>query len=208
MAACESLEHIYDKPLPLKNHQIPLQVSVSLVDDSSSSLSPLSSSFSPSSSPFSSSSSYSSFPVRTPLSMCSDSLSICTKNLGLESNDVEIPVISGNNDFRRQVIPRRKIGRHMRHRSNEVLYDSKGTFNAYMSSGEPRISRITGERMPPPISTIAGNGKPWVCFKSFRNDGRLVLREARIPTKELLQSRREEGRLKLQYVQSDEETMD
>ncbi|KAK1382993.1 hypothetical protein POM88_020728 [Heracleum sosnowskyi] len=227
MAACESLQHIHKPPLPLKNHQKSLEVSVCFGDDSSSSLSPLSSpSFSPSSfssSPFSSSSSCSPFPInfdhpkvprhfdhrrgRRRFFMSSESLSICTENLGLEScEDVEISAINNNNnDYERRVFSRRHIKRY---KSNEFLFDSKHTFNAYLSNGEPRISRITGEEMPPPISSIARNGKPWVSFKSFRNNGRFVLREVRVPIQELVHSRREDGRLKLQYIQSDEETMD
>ena len=139
--------------------------------------------------------------------MCSDSLSICTENLGLEScEDVEISTINdSNDDLKKRVISRKDI---IRHKSNEFLYDSKHTFDAYLSNGTPRRSRITGEELPPPISSIARNGKPWVCFKSFRNSGRFVLREVRIPSRELLHSHREDGRLKLQYIQSDEETVD
>lgn len=138
--------------------------------------------------------------------MSSESLSICTENLGLEScQGVEISINKSNNDVKKQVVSRRNL---IRHRSNEFLYDSKHTFSAYISNGEPRISRITGDEIPPPISSIARNGKPWVCFKSYRNNGRFVLKEVRVPSKELLHSRREDGRLKLQYIQSDEETVD
>ncbi|KAL8089979.1 hypothetical protein AgCh_039440 [Apium graveolens] len=213
MAACESLQHIHKMPSPLENHQkLPLEVFDYFENDSSSSsLSPFSSSScSPSSSlspSFSSASSCSPFPInfhpkaRRHFSLSSESLSICTENLGLEScEDVEISSINKKNDFKRQVISRRNI---IRHKSNEFLYDSKRTFN-----GDARISRITGEEMPPPISSIAINGKPWVCFKSFRNNGRFVLREVKVPSKELLHSRREDGRLKLQYIQSDEETVE
>nr|GEY96304.1 Rho GTPase-activating protein 5-like [Tanacetum cinerariifolium] len=58
-------------------------------------------------------------------------------------------------------------------------------------------SRITGAKLPPPV------GKPWVCLKSFRENGRFILKEVKIPTQELLYACRENGRLKLQFIQHD-----
>ncbi|KAL0370193.1 UNVERIFIED_CONTAM: hypothetical protein Sangu_0337400 [Sesamum angustifolium] len=58
---------------------------------------------------------------------------------------------------------------------------------------------------PPPISCIGQCRKPWVCLKSFREDGRFILKEIRIPTQELLHACRENGRLKLQFIQPDDE---
>ncbi|KAJ4964520.1 hypothetical protein NE237_024459 [Protea cynaroides] len=57
---------------------------------------------------------------------------------------------------------------------------------------------------PPPISCIGSNGKPWVSFRSYRRDG-FILKDIRIPTQEFLRSCREYGRLKLRFVQPDEE---
>ena len=53
---------------------------------------------------------------------------------------------------------------------------------------------------PPPIRSIGRGGKPYVCFMSFREDGRFVLLERVIPGKELLQATREGGRLRLQFA--------
>ena len=53
---------------------------------------------------------------------------------------------------------------------------------------------------PPPIRSIGRGGKPYVCFRSLREDGRFVLREVVIPGKELLQATREGGRLRLQFA--------
>ncbi|KAL6595567.1 hypothetical protein ACP70R_047907 [Stipagrostis hirtigluma subsp. patula] len=53
---------------------------------------------------------------------------------------------------------------------------------------------------PPPIRSIGRGGKPCVCFRSFRADGRFVLMEVVIPGKELLQAYREGGRLRLQFA--------
>jgi hypothetical protein len=53
---------------------------------------------------------------------------------------------------------------------------------------------------PPPIRSIGRGGKPCVCFRSFRADGRFVLVEVVIPGTELLQADREGGRLRLQFA--------
>jgi hypothetical protein len=54
---------------------------------------------------------------------------------------------------------------------------------------------------PPPIRSVGRVGKPSVCFRSFRADGRFVLMEVVIPGKEeLLQAYREGGRLRLQLA--------
>ncbi|CAN6344448.1 unnamed protein product [Urochloa humidicola] len=49
---------------------------------------------------------------------------------------------------------------------------------------------------PPPIRSIG----PRVCFRSFREDGRLVVMEVVTPGKERLQASREGGRLRLQFA--------
>ncbi|EES06911.1 hypothetical protein BDA96_04G178500 [Sorghum bicolor] len=70
--------------------------------------------------------------------------------------------------------------------------------------GEPAAGRARSARrpsFPPPISLIGAGGKPWLYLRPQREDGRLVLREVRIPSRELLQARREDGRFKLQYAQ-------
>ncbi|KAL0919988.1 hypothetical protein M5K25_009084 [Dendrobium thyrsiflorum] len=63
---------------------------------------------------------------------------------------------------------------------------------------------------PPPITTIGSGGKPRVYFKSFRKDGRFVLREIRIPTQRFLQSKREDGRLTMRVLgpRDEEEEME
>ncbi|CAN6330568.1 unnamed protein product [Urochloa humidicola] len=49
---------------------------------------------------------------------------------------------------------------------------------------------------PPPIRSIG----PRVCFRSFREDGRLVVMEVVTPGKERLMASREGGRLRLQFA--------
>jgi hypothetical protein len=71
---------------------------------------------------------------------------------------------------------------------------------------EFRRPRTSGGGFPPPISCIGKSGKPWVCFKSYRQDGRFVLKEIRVPTQEFLHARREDGRLHL--VQPNDEILE
>lgn len=68
-------------------------------------------------------------------------------------------------------------------------------------SGETKRSRISGKEIPPPISSIGRR----VCFESYRYNGRLILKEVKIPAQELLHAYREDGRLKLQFIQFDDE---
>ncbi|KAK9058660.1 hypothetical protein SSX86_023502 [Deinandra increscens subsp. villosa] len=67
--------------------------------------------------------------------------------------------------------------------------------------GELRRSRISGKEIPPPISSIGRR----VCFKSYRCNGRLVLKEEKILTQDILHAYREDGRLKLQFIQFDDD---
>ncbi|KAK1682978.1 hypothetical protein QYE76_043826 [Lolium multiflorum] len=60
----------------------------------------------------------------------------------------------------------------------------------------PRRTR-SGRVFPPPISVIGQGGRPWLTLRAHREDGRLVLREMRLPSQELLQPCREDGRFKL-----------
>ncbi|KQJ82519.1 hypothetical protein BRADI_5g09390v3 [Brachypodium distachyon] len=55
----------------------------------------------------------------------------------------------------------------------------------------------SGRAFPPPISVIGKSGRPWLSLRAQREDGRLVLREMQLPSQELLQQCREDGRFKL-----------
>ena len=55
----------------------------------------------------------------------------------------------------------------------------------------------SGRAFPPPISVIGKGGRPWLTLRAHREDGRLVLREMRLPSQELLQPCKEDGRFKL-----------
>ena len=55
----------------------------------------------------------------------------------------------------------------------------------------------SGRAFPPPISVIGKGGRPWLSLLAHREGGRLVLREMRLPSQELLQPCKEDGRFKL-----------
>ncbi|KAJ8749906.1 hypothetical protein K2173_013821 [Erythroxylum novogranatense] len=115
-----------------------------------------------------------------------DSLQLCTEGLGFESSDdVEDMKNDMNEDWRL--------------RDGKVSIRKLSTpENIIVKS---RRSRSIREAFPPPISCIGRSGKPRVCFQSYRKDGRFVLKEVRVPTQEFLHACREDGRLKLQFVQ-------
>ncbi|CAA2979287.1 protein FANTASTIC FOUR 1-like [Olea europaea var. sylvestris] len=255
MAACGSLEHIFEKPLPenptlLESLTSWKQVkSMKKVDDSSfteifgelhfkekhasesSSSSPL-----PQSSPSSSLSSNSTFfpdvnqqsdneklnrekrespnsnnhdKAKSPTSsyyptsrrsdsfssVNSDSLSLCTEGLGFESfDDVED-------------LLRNDICNEFQHQEESKSFTRNTQTGSHWSEYSKR-SRTSRGSFPPPISCIGRSGKPWVCFKSYREDGRFILQEIRIPTQEFMHACRENGRLKLQFIHSDEEILE
>ncbi|PIN20734.1 hypothetical protein CDL12_06586 [Handroanthus impetiginosus] len=128
-------------------------------------------------------------------SMNSESLLLCTEGLGFESfDDVEDLVkfdVCCNNEWQQQE-ERKSSTRNIQ--TENHLIESKKSGNR-------------GE-FPPPISCIGKSGKPWVCFKSYRENGRFILKEIRIPTQEFLHACRENGRLKLQFIQSDDEILE
>ncbi|KAJ8767891.1 hypothetical protein K2173_020831 [Erythroxylum novogranatense] len=121
------------------------------------------------------------------------SLQLCTEGLGFESSDDVEDLKNGMNEDWRQ-------------RDGKASIRSLSTpENSNMKS---RRSRFIGEAFPPPISCIGKSGNHSVCFKSYRHDGRFVLKEVRIPTREFLHARREDGRLKLQFFQPNDEVLE
>lgn len=114
----------------------------------------------------------------------SDSLSLCTESLGFESSDdIE------DSNFEKELERSRKCVKKNEEKEKENTCESK------------RLERRSVE-FPPPITTI---GKRWMSFKSHRRDGRFILKEIRVPNQEVLHASREDGRLKLKFVQSDDE---
>lgn len=146
-------------------------------------------------------------------SMNSESLQLCTEGLGFESfGDVE--------DYKpaeaSQGTEEKESAATCTARRN--FYSSSSSFrhrpqyfphnHHHHHLHEFRRSRSIGSGFrgfPPPISSLSMSGKPWVCFKSYRNDGRFVLKEIRFPTQEVLHASREGGRLTLQFVHPTDE---
>ncbi|XP_059428982.1 protein FANTASTIC FOUR 1 [Corylus avellana] len=131
-------------------------------------------------------------------SMSSDSLQLCTEGLGFESSDdVEDMGNEMSEDWQNHE-EKIRVTRHHHFPSSE---NHGGEFRRSRTSG-------AGGGFPPPISCIGKSGKPWVCFKSYRQDGRFVLKQIRIPTQEFLHACREDGRLKLNFVQPNDEILE
>ncbi|GAA0139204.1 hypothetical protein LIER_00801 [Lithospermum erythrorhizon] len=123
-------------------------------------------------------------------SISSEGLSHCTESLGSESSD---EVEEFGNDH---------ISRHRREEkqgANVIQEQSE-----YMYCDHKRL-RVNRGSFPPPISCIGGNGRPFVSFKSYRENGRFILKEVRIPQQQFLRASRENGRLKLQLIHADDE---
>lgn len=122
--------------------------------------------------------------------MNTESLQLCTEGLGFESSGEVEDLINNNNDDDddHKVTDKKDVKKDLVGFEKELMMMSRSA-----SSSSSRI-------FPPPISCISKNGKPWVCFKSYRHDGRFVLKEIRIPTQEFLHACREDGRLKLHFV--------
>ncbi|XP_022945206.1 uncharacterized protein LOC111449517 isoform X2 [Cucurbita moschata] len=71
-----------------------------------------------------------------------------------------------------------------------------------------RTKSANVDDFPPPISCMGNSGKPWVGFKSYRYGGRFILKEIRVPTHEFLHASRENGRLKLHILVPNKQTRD
>lgn len=128
----------------------------------------------------------------------SDSLQLCTEGLGSESlGDVE--------DLKSDNINYKSSSNNMGEEKERVhVRRNAGDTYSYC-----RSKRAYGKAMfPPPISYLGQSGKPAVSFQSYREDGRFVLKEVRIPTQECLQASREDGRLRLSFVQSNDDDED
>ncbi|XP_062171631.1 protein FANTASTIC FOUR 3 [Alnus glutinosa] len=125
-------------------------------------------------------------------SMSSDSLQLCTEGLGFESSDdVEDLGNEMSEDWQHQE-EKIRVTKHHHHHHHHHHFPSEKKAKPF----------------PPPISCIGKSGKPWVCFKSYRHDGRFVLKEIRVPTQEFLHAYREDGRLKLHFVQPNDEILE
>ncbi|KAL4578201.1 hypothetical protein LXL04_014321 [Taraxacum kok-saghyz] len=193
MAACGSLQHIFDKPSPLETPKAPSKDSWKPINPIHDMFSELHFNEKNENDPLPPTKHYQ---CGSSLGMNSESLSMCTEGLGFESfDDVE--------DIKDDV----QYGNHIDHQCKQ--HEERITNHAVsdMLPCESKRSRIKGMEFPPPISSIGTSGKPWVYLESYRSNGRFILREVKIPTQELLHACREDGRLKLQFIQSDGESL-
>ncbi|KAK7263413.1 hypothetical protein RJT34_31002 [Clitoria ternatea] len=135
-------------------------------------------------------------------SLSSESLHLCTEGVGFEScDDAE--------DLMDKRLGTEGWQSHERENYNNKGCKKNATFEE-ICNGElvcRTRSRVNNwVEYPPPISCIGRkSGKPWVSFMPYRYNGRFVLKEIRVPTQEFLHAHREDGRLKLHFVHSDDE---
>ncbi|XP_062204189.1 protein FANTASTIC FOUR 3-like [Phragmites australis] len=122
----------------------------------------------------------------------SASLLLCTEGLGSESTvDADDMLKDGDTEVKTAALSGHSKDTGM----DRTEVDCAGAAGAgEEEEGKRPLS------FPPPIRSIGRGGKPCVCFRSFRADGRFVLMEVVIPGKELLQAYREGGRLRLQFA--------
>lgn len=126
--------------------------------------------------------------------MNSERLQLCTEGLGFESSDDVEELANGTNS-------------HWQKKNKEEIRSTSLmiTKGKHVVPENPS-SEFVKKSFPPPISCIGKTGKPGVCFKTYRKNGRFVLKEMRIPTREyFLHACREDGRLKLQFFHSEED---
>lgn len=232
MAACGSLQHIFDNPIPenpssliesLSSSWKQIKISVPVDHSFTEIFGELH--FKENPNPTSSSSSSLAFPIDSILqgnngghqdnkkglvspfsngypgkyhqrsgsfsSMNSESLQLCTEGLGFESLDN---------------IEDLKIEFHKNNNNNNNMRER--VYVRGHSNYQCRKGMSNGRTFPPPISCIGRTGKPWVCFQSYREDGRFVLKEIRVPTQEILHACREDGRLRLCFIQPSDQDDD
>ncbi|KAF7043413.1 hypothetical protein CFC21_052774 [Triticum aestivum] len=127
--------------------------------------------------------------VRRSASFClkksSASLLLCTEGLGSEST-------VDSDDMVRDDGADAAAALRGREREEATLRDAAAAAESGLVGSPPSF--------PPPIRSIGRGGKPCVCFRTFRADGRFVLTQVVIPGKELLQASREGGRLRLRFA--------
>ncbi|XP_062219223.1 protein FANTASTIC FOUR 3-like [Phragmites australis] len=128
-------------------------------------------------------------PSKVPSSLLPHHLGLCTEGLGSESSgDVDLGDVVNDVDKDASV--------------NDVQAGQALPCNRQHRDSDEEPTRTRSWRaFSPPISVIGASGKPWLYLRPHRADGRLVLREMRIPSRELLQARREDGRFKLHFAQ-------
>uniref|UniRef100_A0ACD6A3U0 Uncharacterized protein n=1 Tax=Avena sativa TaxID=4498 RepID=A0ACD6A3U0_AVESA len=125
-----------------------------------------------------------SFSLKKSASFClkksSASLLLCTEGLGSESTVDSDDMVKGDG-------------------GDAALSPGKEKAT-FADAGQGLLKEMEPPSFPPPIRSIGRGGKPCVCFRTSREDGRFVLTQVVIPGKELLHASREGGRLRLTFA--------
>ncbi|BAF27624.1 protein FAF-like, chloroplastic [Oryza sativa Japonica Group] len=135
--------------------------------------------------------------VKRSASFClksSTSLLLCTEGLGSEST-VDADDMVKDGDGSGAVVD---SGMDVDDDASDVAAAVAGD-DAFGAGGKENRPPPPPPSFPPPIRSIGRGGKPSVCFRSVRAEGRFVLMEVVIPGKDLLRATREGGRLRLQF---------
>ncbi|GMI97264.1 hypothetical protein like AT5G22390 [Hibiscus trionum] len=135
-------------------------------------------------------------------SLNSESLHVCTEGHGFESRgDV------GDNDAKNEMEQEWQRSKEKIDKATRIVNEKRWNVHGELKVIKSRRSNSLGD-FPPPISCIGKSGKPTVSFKSYRQDGRFVLKQVKTPTQEFLHACREDGRLKLQFMQPNDKSME
>ncbi|KAG8070907.1 hypothetical protein GUJ93_ZPchr0006g40754 [Zizania palustris] len=137
-----------------------------------------------------------------PLVLSRRHLGICTEGLGSESSES-----SGDVDVSDDYTDKDVVAHALPCKRQHYRPDDSNDDNGQTTVPLQAWTR-TGRAFPPPISVIGAGGKPWLYLRAHRGDGRLVLREIRIPSRELLHACREDGRFKLHFAHPEEQDED
>lgn len=224
MAACRSLPNIFEKPLPeiprlrqslahLKHRNALEDSSFFLPSSSASSSSTSSFASSPTSTSSWTSSSFSSSPFSLDFTPSLSNKTVKDEDKNESKHHRHGDSISSLNSCQEggvgfensKVNEVRNNDRSCRKAKKCITRRKSNEVESLSNSKRSKRSQITGKEFPPPISSIGRSGKPWLSLKSYKQNGRFILKEVRIPIQEFLHATREDGRLKLQIVQSDEE---
>ncbi|PAN41361.1 hypothetical protein PAHAL_8G037600 [Panicum hallii] len=128
------------------------------------------------------------------LKKSSASLLLCTEGLGSESTvDADDMFKDGDAEAEAEAEAAALKGAETDGRDGDAAGDAEAMKGEEEKERQPKT-------FPPPIRSIGRGGKPYVCFRSFREGGRFVLLEVVIPGKELLQATRDGGRLRLRFA--------
>ncbi|XXG62775.1 hypothetical protein AAC387_Pa05g1084 [Persea americana] len=127
----------------------------------------------------------------------SESLQLCTEGLGFESSDeVEDSKNQRGDDWRNED--------GMENSIENLVRSTRNYTNETGAGSGFKMTRSAGS-FPPPISCLGRSGKPSFSLRSYRHDGRFVLTEIEAPNYEILHASREDGRLKLHLAPRSEE---